>query len=181
MVNANEIQRNGAFARRADGEDNAAAQIAADKIHARQLAELLHRFRMKTPYGLAGILAIIHINLNDVHAAHQNHVLADFVAHFPAKHGEGYECRYAKGNGKDYPKAALAHNLSQAYAKKIGHRYHACTCRNSGADAKSAAAISCMPCACNSLSGIISCKTMFQVTLWRNHVKETKKGAYLAK
>ena len=83
-----------------------------------------YSFRVKSAHGLAGILGVIHIHTDNVNPAHKHHILPDFIAYLTPEHGQNNKGRDAQGDGQYHPEAALAYNLTQADAKKVGHGNH---------------------------------------------------------
>ena len=127
LVDADEIDAQRTFALAAQEEALAVPHIAADHAHARQSAQGVHGGGKEFAHGLTGVLLVIHIDLDDVDPAHEHHILPHFIPDFAAQHGKGNKGGDAQSNGQNHPEAALAHNLPEADAKKIGHGDHSVT------------------------------------------------------
>ena len=119
LVDADKIHIKRALAGAAYGEIFVVAQVSAHQADAGQLGKGFHSFRIKFAVGLAGVLGIIHVYLDDVDATHEHHVLPHLVPDFAAKYRQDDKRRDAQSDGKHHPEAALAHNLPEADANKV--------------------------------------------------------------
>ena len=103
--------------------------IFTDHAHTGDLAQRFHRAGREIASWLAGVLRIIHVDTDDVHPAHEHHVLTHFVADLLSQYGQGDKGHDAQSDGQYHAKTTLADDLSQAHAKKVRHCNHAVTIR----------------------------------------------------
>ena len=130
LVHTDEMDPQRPFPAGPQAERDPVADVLADHAHTGDLAQRFHRAGRKIASRLAGILRIIHIDTDDVHPAHEHHVLTHLVADLLPQHGQGDKGRDAQSDGQDHAKPTLADDLSQAHAKKVRHCNHAVTIRS---------------------------------------------------